>query len=120
MMMRRSDRDVAEADVQYAAVAELQWVEFNQRPTQRRAGDPAATADPRTNTSCRVAHRRPRLRREPAPTVGPHRGVSTDQGDVADVALQGAPVASVGRTADNDLPPHRQPASRPSRHHCQV
>ena len=109
-----ADRDVVTlADVD-AAIAELQWVEFNQRPT-------SAALVTREAEDTEDEHEAPRRApaapppKKPAPTVG-RIVVSTDQGDVAEVALKVGRMV-VGRTADNDL----QIDSRfVSRHHCQV
>ena len=109
-----ADRDVVTlADVD-AAIAELQWVEFSQRPTSaalltREADD----GDEEHDAPRRAPAAAPP--KKAAPTIG-RIVVSTDQGDVADVPLKVGRLV-IGRTADNDL----QIDSRfVSRHHCQV
>jgi general secretion pathway protein A len=108
-----ADREVVTlADVD-AAIAELQWVEFSERPT-------SAALAPRDHDEAGDGDDEPAPRRVSTATkVAPKVGrivVSTDQGDVAEVVLRVGRMV-VGRTADNDL----QIDSRfVSRHHCQV
>jgi len=109
-----ADRDTVTGEDVQAAIDELQWVEFSQRPkaagfVQRDADDGAEAAEaPRRVSVGAGTHR-------PVPTVG-RIIVMTDQGEVAEVPLRPGRMV-IGRTPDNDL----QIDSRfVSRHHCQV
>src|SRR5690606_5265708 len=106
-----ADRDIVTLEDVDAAIAELQWVEFGQRPTSvalhARDGGDGEDHEP---ASPHVA-----VGKKPPPIIG-RIIVSTDQGDVAEMPLHVGRMV-IGRTADNDL----QIDSRfVSRHHCQV
>jgi general secretion pathway protein A len=109
-----ADRDVVTLEDVDAAIAELQWVEFNQRPTSAALhirdtgdGEDHEFASPRVVAGAAA--------KKPPQVIG-RIVVSTDQGDVAEIPLHVGRMV-VGRTADNDL----QIDSRfVSRHHCQV
>ncbi|MCU0760396.1 MAG: AAA family ATPase [Steroidobacteraceae bacterium] len=112
-----ADRDVVTLEDVDAAIAELQWVEFSQRPNSAalhlREGV-EETEDEDAGPRRVVAGAAPAPRKA-APTVG-RIVVSTETGDVAEVPLKVGRMV-IGRTADNDL----QIDSRfVSRHHCQV
>jgi type II secretory pathway predicted ATPase ExeA len=109
-----ADRDIVTLEDVDAAIGELQWVEFSQRPTSAALlSREAEDADDESDGPRRVPAAPPP--RKATPTVG-RIVVSTDQGDVAEVPLKVGRMV-IGRTADNDL----QIDSRfVSRHHCQV
>jgi type II secretory pathway predicted ATPase ExeA len=108
-----ADRDTITGEEVQAAINELGWVEFSQRP--KAAGfvhhdleDGAEPAEAPRRTTVPANAR-------PQPVVG-RIVVMTDQGEVAEVPLRPGRMV-VGRTPDNDL----QIDSRfVSRHHCQV
>jgi type II secretory pathway predicted ATPase ExeA len=108
-----ADRDTVTGEDVQAAITELGWVEFSQRPKAAGFVHPDAedgaepTEAPRRTTVAANAR--------PQPVVG-RIVVMTDQGEVAEVPLRAGRMV-VGRTPDNDL----QIDSRfVSRHHCQV
>ena len=108
-----ADRDTVTSEDVQAAITELQWVEFSQRP--KAAG--FVHHDTEDGAEPQEAPRRMAVaaNAKPQPTVG-RIVVMTDQGEVAEVPLRPGRMV-VGRTPDNDL----QIDSRfVSRHHCQV
>jgi hypothetical protein len=108
------DRDTVTAEDVQAAITELQWVEFSQRPkaagfVHHETEDGAEPAEGAARRGAVASNSRSQ------PTVA-RIVVMTDQGEVAQVPLRPGRMV-VGRTPDNDL----QIDSRfVSRHHCQV
>ena len=110
-----ADRDVITLEDINGALAELQWVEFSQRPTSAALHHRDVPEDGDEPEAAAPARRATTAPRKPAQVVG-RIVVSTEQGDVAELPLHVGRMV-IGRTADNDL----QIDSRfVSRHHCQV
>ncbi len=108
-----ADRDTVTGEDVQAAIAELQWVEYSQRP--KAAGFVHHDADDGTDAAEAPRRVAVAANAKPQPVVG-RIVVMTDQGEVAEVPLRPGRMV-VGRTPDNDL----QIDSRfVSRHHCQV